>query len=67
MRDAISILERCSQEGEDQIDENKVKDLVGIPKTTYINKIVNNIIDKNSEEALNILQEIINDGKDAYR
>ena len=64
MRDALSILERCSQEGEDQIDENKVKDLVGIPKTTYINKIVNNIIDKNSEEALNTLQEIIDDGKD---
>ncbi len=64
MRDALSILERCSQEGEDQIDENKVKDLVGIPKTTYINKIVNNIIDKKSEEALNTLQEIIDDGKD---
>lgn len=64
MRDALSILERCSQEGEDEIDENKVKDLVGIPKTTYINKIVNNIIDKNSEEALNTLQEIIDDGKD---
>ena len=64
MRDALSILERCSQEGDDQIDENRVKDLVGIPKTTFINKIVNNIIDKQSEEALNTLQEIIDDGKD---
>ena len=64
MRDALSILERCSQEGEDQIDENRVKDLVGIPKTTSINKIVNNVIDKQSEEALNTLQEIIDDGKD---
>ena len=64
MRDALSILERCSQEGEDQIDENRVKDLVGIPKTTYINQIVNNIVEKKSEEALNTLQEIIDDGKD---
>ena len=64
MRDALSILERCSQEGEDQIDENRVKDLVGIPKTTSINKIVNNVIDKQSEEALNTLQEILDDGKD---
>jgi len=64
MRDALSILERCSQEGDDQIDENRVKDLVGIPKTTFINKIANNIIDEQSEEALNTLQEIIDDGKD---
>ena len=64
MRDALSILERCSQEGEDQIDENRVKDLVGIPKTTFINRIVNNIINKQSEEALNTLQEILDDGKD---
>ena len=64
MRDALSILERCSQEGEDEIDENKVKDLVGIPKTTFINKIVNNVIDKNPEEALNTLKEITDEGKD---
>ena len=64
MRDALSILERCSQDENSEVDENKVKDLVGIPKTTFINKIVNYVVDKNTEETLNTLQEIINEGKD---
>ena len=39
MRDALSILERCIQDGENKIDEDKIKDLVGIPKIyTSINR-----------------------------
>ena len=64
MRDALSILERCNQEGNDEIDENKVKDLVGIPKTVFINQIIESIINKNTEETLITLQNIIEDGKD---
>ncbi len=30
MRDELSILERCIQDGENKIDEDKIKDLVGI-------------------------------------
>ena len=36
MRDALSILERCLQEGNNQINEELVKELVGIPKLEYI-------------------------------
>lgn len=64
MRDALSILERCLQDGETKIDEDKVKDLVGIPKLTYINKIVNSIANKDVNEALNTIEEVTNDGKD---
>jgi DNA polymerase-3 subunit gamma/tau len=64
MRDALSILERCNQEGTDEINEDKVKDLVGIPKTVFINKIVDSVINENVEETLNTLQEVINEGKD---
>lgn len=64
MRDALSILERCSQEGADEIDENKVKDLVGIPKTVFINNIVESIVNEAVEGVLNNLQEVIKDGKD---
>ena len=39
MRDALSILERCVQDGENKIDENKIRDLVGIPKITYVHNI----------------------------
>lgn len=64
MRDALSILERCSQEGSNEINENKVKDLIGIPKTVFINNIVEGIVSQNIEITLNTLQEVINDGKD---
>ena len=64
MRDALSILERCSQEGTDEIDENKVKDLVGIPKTVFINNIVEAIVNEDVEGTLDNLQEVIKDGKD---
>lgn len=64
MRDALSILERCSQEGTDEIDENKVKDLIGIPKTVFINNIVESVVNEDVEGTLNNLQEVIEDGKD---
>lgn len=64
MRDALSILERCLQDGETKIDDDKVKDLVGIPKLAYINKIVNSILKDDVNEALQTIDEIVNEGKD---
>ena len=64
MRDGLSILERCVQEGEDIIDDDKVKELVGIPKVEYINKIVNSVVDCNADETLKNIDIVIDDGKD---
>ena len=64
MRDALSILERCLQDGETKIDENKIKDLVGIPKLTFIQAVMEAIIDNKVEDALKIIDEVVKDGKD---
>ena len=64
MRDAISILERCAAEQTEEINEDKVRDLVGIPKITYINKLARGIINKEPEEAINIVNTILEEGKD---
>ena len=66
MRDAISILERCIQDGDKEIIDDKIKELVGIPKIEYINKITESIIEKDEEKALNTVEEVIADGKDLY-
>ena len=66
MRDAISILERCIQDGDKEIVDDKIKELVGIPKIEYINKITESIIEKDEEKALNTVEEVIADGKDLY-
>lgn len=64
MRDALSILERCLQDGETNIDDTKVKDLVGIPKFESIHQIVKNIVEEKIEESIEALEAILAEGKD---
>ena len=64
MRDALSILERCVQDGENKINSEKIKELVGIPKITHIHAITKAIIEYNVEEALQTIEEVLEDGKD---
>ena len=64
MRDALSILERCLQDGETNIDEDKIKDLVGIPKLTYIHAIVKAFLEYNVDEAIKAVDTVLNEGKD---
>ncbi len=64
MRDALSILERCVQDGENNIDEDKIKDLVGIPKITYVHQITQSIIQYDVDKALETTQTVLDEGKD---
>ena len=64
MRDAISILERCTGEQKGLIDENIVRDLVGIPKRKQIYSITKAIIESNADEVISNTNIIINEGKD---
>ncbi len=64
MRDALSILERCLQDGETNIEEDKIKDLVGIPKLTYINNIVKAFLEYNVDEAIKAVDIVLKEGKD---
>ena len=64
MRDALSILERCIQDGLNNINEDNIKDLVGIPKTVYIEKIVEGILNYKIELVLETLDEVTKEGKD---
>ncbi len=64
MRDALSILERCVQDGENKIDEDKIKDLVGIPKITFVHDITKSIIEYNIDDALKNVNKVLDDGKD---
>lgn len=66
MRDAISILERCSQEEKELIEEKDVKELVGIPSLEHIGILTRAVLDKDEIKALEISDEVINQGKDIY-
>lgn len=64
MRDALSILERCMQDGENSIDEDKIKELVGIPKISYIYGITEAIIEYNIDKAMESIIMVLDEGKD---
>ena len=64
MRDAISILERCTGEQKGLINDDYVRDLVGIPKTTQIHSIVKAVIDSDVDAVIDNLNNVINEGKD---
>ena len=66
MRDAISILERCSQENTENITIDEVKELVGLPSLEYINKVARGILEKDTIKALTAVDDVVNDGKDLY-
>jgi len=64
MRDALSILERCVQDGANDIDEDKIKELVGIPKLTFVHSISKAIIEYNIDEAMESITKVLDEGKD---
>ena len=64
MRDALSILERCIQDGNNEIKIDLVKDLVGMPKLEFISKITSAIFDYNLDQALENLNIVLEQGKD---
>lgn len=64
MRDALSILERCVQDGVSNIDDDYIKELVGIPKLSYIKQIMEGILDYNVEQVLESTNVILEEGKD---
>lgn len=64
MRDAISILDRCISEDNENITENMVRELTGVPKFEYLIEMSEMILDKNIEKIVELSEKIINDGKD---
>lgn len=64
MRDALSILERCVQDGVNNIDDDYIKELVGIPKLAYIKQILEGILTYNIEQVLDSTNLVLEEGKD---
>ena len=64
LRDAISILERCTHDEADKIDEDQIRELVGIPKLTYIRNLTSAIFTRQPEQTITEVQNIISQGKD---
>ena len=64
MRDGLSILERCIQDGDYKIDESRVKELVGIPQIESIHNIIQEIVDNNVDKLIEQINAVLDEGKD---
>ena len=64
MRDALSILERCVQDGDNKIEENKIRDLVGIPSTALVHDVIDSVFSYDIDKTLEAVEVILNEGKD---
>ncbi len=63
MRDAYSILDRCISDGDTNISESKVRELVGIPEFEYLKEFAELIIFANNEGLVKFMEKIISEGK----
>ncbi len=50
--------------GNSNIDEDKIKELVGIPKFIYINNIICGIVEKDIEKSIKAMNDVLDEGKD---
>ena len=64
MRDCLSLLDQCISYKEGELKYEDVLDILGIANTELLFSLVDNIIDKDLENALFKIDEIIQDGKD---
>ncbi|MCA9346617.1 DNA polymerase III subunit gamma/tau [Candidatus Saccharibacteria bacterium] len=64
-RDSISILDQLSGFTADEITENEVKSLLGIPDDKIINSLIKAIENDNLEEIFNSIQSLIEQGIDS--
>ena len=49
---------------ENKIDEDKIKDLVGIPKFDFVNNIIQAIFEYNVDDVIKNTNDVLNQGKD---
>jgi DNA polymerase-3 subunit gamma/tau len=67
MRDALSLLDQCVSFGSGEITYSDAISILGIVNTDMILNIVQNIIDKNLENVLQSIDEVIQNGKDIHQ
>lgn len=64
MRDAISILDRCVSENNENITEGIVRELTGIPRFEYLIDMAESVLTRNVEKTVKLTEKIVSDGKD---
>ncbi len=66
MRDSLSILDQAISMGGGKVEYDKVVDMLGLVTNENILKLVDCIIDKNIENSIRTIDDVVISGKDVY-
>ena len=66
MRDALSIMDQAISMGDGKIDYSEVLDMLGLSETENIFKLSDAILRKDVKDSINILNQIVENGKDPH-
>ncbi len=65
MRDALSILDQCSNY--EKIDKNKINEILGLSGSQYIENLIENIINSNLKKSVEIIEDLFYQGRNLAR
>ncbi|GAA0734439.1 DNA polymerase III subunit gamma/tau [Clostridium oceanicum] len=66
MRDALSILDQVIATGEGKVEYDQVIDVLGLVTNDNLLKLTDSIIERNIEESMKIIDDVVLNGKDIY-
>ncbi|HSP47938.1 MAG TPA: DNA polymerase III subunit gamma/tau [Clostridiaceae bacterium] len=66
MRDALSVMDQAISMGEGKLDYDEVLDMLGLTGTESLFKISDAILRKDVKEAIQVLDDVVDGGKDPY-
>lgn len=67
MRDALSVLDQCTNQSEKTIDEEKIIDILGVSDQKIIVSLIKNILSGNIEKSLTLLDELYKNSKNLVK
>ncbi len=65
MRDAISILDRCSAFGSEKLTSDRISDIMGVVGTTKLFEICDSVSENNAKLAVKLTDDVLREGKEA--
>ena len=65
MRDAISILDRCSAFGSEKLTSDRISDIMGVVGTSKLFEICDAVAENNAKLAVKLTDDVLREGKEA--
>lgn len=66
MRDSLSILDQAISMGDGKVTYDSIVSMLGLVTDKYLFELTDAVIDRSVEKSMNVIEEIVHEGKDIY-